>query len=360
MPFANVIYYQCDNCGFLFTPYFDKWSTKKFSRRVYNDKYANADPDYTGKRSRQIAQMWVENFGDAAGEKILDYGSGEGLFGKILRQKGFGDVTDYDPFSRPIRPEGTFRIITAFEVVEHSTIPRYTFDEICGFLNAPGMIVFSTQLVPTPFESNSDESWYVSPRNGHASCYSIATLQTLAARLGGELSTDGNALHAFSFGGYDKAPQLLAGAQTFFKLDAERSVSVFPTGNRHYIEKSEEFPNIFYWVGPKPHIEFSAVSIEEHEVSFEIRIPIFHPTQIGGGRKMKLSVNGKDTIYDFPDNSELWHTVSAECVIRPRLVEKIRLELVADEDGRPSNFSTPHRIISFAVGRGSVTVRRHT
>ena len=43
-----------------------------------------------------------------------------------LGEVGFRDVTAYDPFSSPQRPEARFDIMTCFEVMEHSPDPRAT------------------------------------------------------------------------------------------------------------------------------------------------------------------------------------------------------------------------------------------
>ena len=42
----NLPWHRCDNCGFLFTPFFDDWTPDDFSQFIYNQDYALVDPDY--------------------------------------------------------------------------------------------------------------------------------------------------------------------------------------------------------------------------------------------------------------------------------------------------------------------------
>src|SRR5438067_1688909 len=41
-----VIWHRCSACGFLFTPFFDDWTSEDFKRFIYNDDYDIIDPDY--------------------------------------------------------------------------------------------------------------------------------------------------------------------------------------------------------------------------------------------------------------------------------------------------------------------------
>ena len=59
---------------------------------------------------------------------MLDYGGGNGLTARLLREAGFKHVEVYDPFVPEYvkRPKGEFDIIMMFEVLEHSPTPKET------------------------------------------------------------------------------------------------------------------------------------------------------------------------------------------------------------------------------------------
>ena len=45
-----IYYCLCGICGFLHAPAFQAWSVPDFLEKIYNDSYADFDPDYTGAR----------------------------------------------------------------------------------------------------------------------------------------------------------------------------------------------------------------------------------------------------------------------------------------------------------------------
>ncbi len=181
-----VYYYHCAQCGFVFTRAFDHWTTEDFARHIYNDDYVNHDPDYLDARPRANAQFISETFGDdRANTTVLDYGSGAGFLGGFLAAAGFPPVVSYDPFSSPARPEGTFRMITCFEVFEHTPDPKGLLSDIASYLAEDGAVLFSTLICSTEtVDQGIANWWYCNPRNGHISFYARETLMRLAAEAG--------------------------------------------------------------------------------------------------------------------------------------------------------------------------------
>ena len=189
-----VVYFRCTSCGFLFTKFFDSWSPEDFGRFVYNDDYIRVDGEYTGPRPLREAEAMATRLANYRNLRILDYGSGSGLFASHLRNRGFAHVTSYDPFSSPERPQGTFELITCFEVLEHTTNPHATLADIAGLLDPGGCVIFSTGVQPESINALRCSWWYVAPRNGHASIYTLQSLATLGAKLNlvlhaGDMST---------------------------------------------------------------------------------------------------------------------------------------------------------------------------
>jgi 2-polyprenyl-3-methyl-5-hydroxy-6-metoxy-1,4-benzoquinol methylase len=179
-----IPYFRCKSCDFLFANAFDNWSSEEFARYIYNDQYVLADPEYLEARPKRMAGDFAELLRPAANLNILDYGSGTGIFSKELMQKGFGRVDSYDPFAFNNPPSGKFDVITCFEVVEHSPDPLATFRHMLSFLNEGGAIIVSQCLQPDDIARIRCNWWYVAPRNGHISTYSLFTFAKLAEQLG--------------------------------------------------------------------------------------------------------------------------------------------------------------------------------
>ncbi|HTZ70308.1 MAG TPA: class I SAM-dependent methyltransferase, partial [Acetobacteraceae bacterium] len=160
------------------------WSPQDFARFVYNDDYIRVDGEYAGSRPRRDADRIAARLAGFEHLRLLDYGSGAGLFTGRLRELGFADVEDYDPFSNPNRPAGTFDVITCFEVLEHTPNPIATLRDMASFLDPGGIVLCGTSLQQPDFLTVRANWWYVAPRNGHASIYSLHTLATAASTLG--------------------------------------------------------------------------------------------------------------------------------------------------------------------------------
>jgi 2-polyprenyl-6-hydroxyphenyl methylase/3-demethylubiquinone-9 3-methyltransferase len=180
-----VYYHRCGACGFLFTTAFDAFSHADFQKWIYNEQYAHIDPDYAAVRPSNNTRLVSDFVGPNYDVPILDYGSGNGLLARNLRELGYHNVTEYDPFvaGASHRPSGLFECITAFEVLEHSIDPRKTLLDMASLLGDPGLILFSTCVQNERIVTTGMNWWYIGPRNGHASVYSRRSLELLAGNL---------------------------------------------------------------------------------------------------------------------------------------------------------------------------------
>lgn len=191
---GNLIeYWRCAECGFISAPEMAAWSIETMKERVYNDGYAAFDPDYVNARPRSNAAQMAKAIGP---RRHLDYGGGNGLMAKLLRESGF-DSTSFDPMDEDGNEAdlGTFDVITAFEVFEHTPDPRSLMKYIGTLLRPGGVVYFSTLLSDVVKEPL--KWWYLAPRNGHISLFTRRSLQILAARNGYRFFTDGALSHAF-------------------------------------------------------------------------------------------------------------------------------------------------------------------
>jgi hypothetical protein len=199
----SVQYFRCRVCGFMWAPMFDAWSPEEFACHIYNDEYALVDNEYLEARPKRTASHIANLLRGFEDTRILDYGSGSGLFARHLGDAGFRRVASFDPFSAPGRPIGKFEIITCFEVIEHSPAPGQMMDDLVSFLDADGCILIGESLQPPDITTLRCSWWYCMPRNGHISLFTDRALATLAMQRH-LLFHPASGLHAFSRFATDK------------------------------------------------------------------------------------------------------------------------------------------------------------
>lgn len=188
----SVHYCLCNHCGFCFAPEIGAWTPHEFAQRIYNDDYPLVDPDAAEKRPRANASLLQKMFGDQArGLRHLDFGGGAGLLSRLLSDAHWNS-SSFDPFSEDLHMPpadvselGRFDLITAFEVFEHVPDPHKLFATLTKLLAPGGLVILSTQLSDGNLQTGRPLTWwYASPRNGHISLYSRASLVFLAQHYG--------------------------------------------------------------------------------------------------------------------------------------------------------------------------------
>jgi 2-polyprenyl-6-hydroxyphenyl methylase/3-demethylubiquinone-9 3-methyltransferase len=181
-----VEYFKCNACELIYTDFFDGWTNDDFRSWVYNDDYILVDPDYAGIRSADNAVQFARILAPAKGAlSVLDYGGGQGGFAHELRRHGFAQTLSYDPYGEhQDLADDTFDVVTAFEVVEHSTDPARTLDEILSKVKDDGLAIIGQSMQPDDIDQIRDRWWYIAPRNGHVTFYSHKTLLSYAQSRG--------------------------------------------------------------------------------------------------------------------------------------------------------------------------------
>jgi SAM-dependent methyltransferase len=195
-----VCYYRCPQCEFIFSNLIDDWSLKEISQFIYNEDYIKIDPEYVGPRPLRTAETIAITLRGCEHMRILDYGSGSGIFADAMRSRGYQNVVGFDPVASPANlspPDGNFDIITLFEVIEHLTNPLDVLRSLRQILSPTGAIVVGVTLQPSNILQLRGNWWYIAPRNGHVSIFSDRTFASLADRIG-LVYRRGNNLYCFA------------------------------------------------------------------------------------------------------------------------------------------------------------------
>lgn len=154
----EITYVQCSSCGLIFTNQLDHWGSKEFASYIYNEGYAQVDPDYVRDRPIANAQMLLNllpslSLAARPPLHLLDFGAGSGLLAQQLTAHGI-EAISYGPYGMASAldlthlPAHSYDVVCAFEVLEHSTEPLATLAQIRYQLKPGGVAIISTLLHP--------------------------------------------------------------------------------------------------------------------------------------------------------------------------------------------------------------------
>jgi 2-polyprenyl-6-hydroxyphenyl methylase/3-demethylubiquinone-9 3-methyltransferase len=184
---AQLDYYRCTNCGFVFSPFMDNWDAQKFATHIYNADYPMLDGTYNGHRAGMMANKLYLGLYDRINQlDFLDYGGGLGLQSNLLQSMGAKRAVTYDQFAAgSIRPTGRFNVTTCMEVLEHATDPQAMAKDLVSLTNLDdGFMIITTQFQPADIDAQKEKWWYVAPRVGHVAFYTQPSFARLFAPWG--------------------------------------------------------------------------------------------------------------------------------------------------------------------------------
>ena len=185
----EVAFFRCNQCESLQTeePY---WLDE-----AYADSRSIPDVGAVARVQNLQLPVWViaKVFGLSSSDKILDWGGGDGLFVRMMRDMGLNAylLDKYITNRYAVGFEGDlsqlYRMITAFEVWEHFSHPKV---EIEKFFQCKPEILF----VSTGLYKSQDVNWaYFTPLSGrHVFFYSEKARQYIAERFCYNLITKEN------------------------------------------------------------------------------------------------------------------------------------------------------------------------
>ena len=176
----------------------DDWLPRDFKEKIYNADYSKVDADIPGSIDEKIKlglarpeegssylmglshAYLIDGNGNLPGFRCLDYGSGEtsSQKNKALMSRGF-DVSIYEPFRNDdanTLPVGKFEFIYIDEVIEHccnlNLLRNHLLDKLADY----GIFRIGGLIFPKDNTQNVLDHWYVSPRNGHISIFTLECL----------------------------------------------------------------------------------------------------------------------------------------------------------------------------------------
>lgn len=137
---------------------------------------------YAGKLRR------LEQLGMRPTDRVLDYGSGSGLFVKYLEERGYRSARGYDPYittgpaAQPLATE--YDVLLSQDVLEHVAEPREHLETLRDLTAPGGLIVLGTpNAAAVDFAALSDfVNMLHQPYHRHI--LSQAALQTLGEQVG--------------------------------------------------------------------------------------------------------------------------------------------------------------------------------
>jgi hypothetical protein len=193
----DVRFERCPACGHVQTepPY---WIEEAYANLNFRDDVGMVDRCiWTAQTTVALAGL----LGIGPQEPCLDWGAGTGMLVRLCRDCGmnyfYSDRYAKNIFARgfeaPSAPApGHFRLVTAFDVVEHFPDPRANFEEVLRL--RPEFFFFSTQL----YQGQGPDWWYFYEYGQHVAFYTRESLSVLAQAHGYHLASDGCDIHVFS------------------------------------------------------------------------------------------------------------------------------------------------------------------
>ena len=196
---VQIPYYECQNCFFIFSPAFDTWSKTDFESHIYNEEYVLGDKPFLEERPIRNANLVAALFHRECDEiDILDFGGGAGLLSHELKRANFRAETYDVHYENNVKPTRQFDLVTSFEVIEH--VPHLNQHAWLSNLislvkpKTQARVLLGTELSPCRGKAALDW-WYISPRNGHISIHSRASLQILTKAVDFNLFSVNGSMH---------------------------------------------------------------------------------------------------------------------------------------------------------------------
>ena len=192
----EVAYYECSGCRSLQTeqPY---WLDQAYAAQ---DRTVDIGRAQRNVLYSVLCAYILEHLGVRNEDPCLDWGAAEGLYGRLMRDRGFNFFC-YDKYCRPLYVSEHFTageptamapvVVTAIDVFEHFAEPAQELTRL--FSLKPRIVLFTQEW----YDEQKDDWWYLAPFCGqHVFFYSQTGLEAIANRFGYRYAAL-SSLHAF-------------------------------------------------------------------------------------------------------------------------------------------------------------------
>jgi 2-polyprenyl-3-methyl-5-hydroxy-6-metoxy-1,4-benzoquinol methylase len=172
----NVDYHQCCSCLTLFSDPIEN------SGMIGGEHEEDRNNLQNHLRISRIDEMTVGS--KKSDIHILDFGCGHGMLIADLKKSGYHNVTGYDAYSdqfSKLPKRERYQVITAIEVIEHTSHPFVEIDVMHRSLVPGGVVMFETSFIDVAAQENIslDDFFYIAPKNGHSTIFSHHGLDLL-------------------------------------------------------------------------------------------------------------------------------------------------------------------------------------
>ena len=171
-----VDYYQCTNCLTLFSEALDN------SDMVGGGNEIPRNVEQNHLRIGRIDELVYSLPKHEV--NILDFGCGTGMLIEDLKKHGYVNVDGYDAYNTGFSklPErDKYHVISAIEVIEHTSAPYVEIDVMYRSLRKGGVVMLETSFVDIAKEEGIalEDFFYIEPKVGHSTIFSNHGLDLL-------------------------------------------------------------------------------------------------------------------------------------------------------------------------------------
>jgi len=184
-------YFDCGNCRALIKDpafYIDAEQEKAFYELHNNDVHDEGYQNFTSPITNYVLTQYQPQ------DRGLDFGSGTGpVISKVLKDNGFNNVFQYDPFFCPNDEalNQTYDFIFSCEVVEHFHFPFDEYERLLNMLKSAGRLLIMTH----PYDGKVPfENWYYRKDPTHVFIHRKETFEFIASNFEMQMEFQGERL----------------------------------------------------------------------------------------------------------------------------------------------------------------------
>lgn len=172
---SGVHYFQCTSCRTLFSEPLDNSNMVGGGNEVAR----NVEQNHLRIERIKNAVMGIKK----EDVRILDFGCGHFMLGNDLLKEGY-HCDGYDAFNEEyskLPEKNKYHVVTAIEVIEHTSYPFVELDVIHRSLVNGGLIMLETSFIEIAQMDGIelDDFFYIDPSVGHSTIFSHHGLDVL-------------------------------------------------------------------------------------------------------------------------------------------------------------------------------------